>query len=460
MGLLSRLGDFAQLTAQAWQVTGQPDWRVRAQSNDTTLDGLLWGDQLWSVPSATGIAINQQTALNAAAVMACVTMIAEDVAKLPVALFRRLPDDSRARLNTKDHWLVPLLRRPNPWQNWMEFCEMLMCGLIMRGNGYAVIIRNGRGIPLMFVPINPDRVALWEAQDGELFYRVTPFGLHEMAMLKDQPFLIPFDDVLHIRGFSVNGLVGASRIALAREAIGLTLGQERKAASFLGQGSSPSGVLSTEQKLTDQTRDRAKEMWKALHTGLQNAGRTAILEAGLKWTPLTLTSTDLEFIASRQFQLQEIARIFRVPPHKIGELSRATNNNITQQSQEYVNDTISGYTTRWKRKFDDRFDLEEAGLFLDFDLSAILEGDLVARYNAHRVGIMSGFLSRNEARRKEGLNPKTGEEKGADALLEPANMSAMGSQSSGTGADDGGGSGTGGRPEDGTTKDYDYDGVA
>jgi HK97 family phage portal protein len=452
MGLLSRLGDFAQLTAQAWQVSGIPDWRTRSTSTDTTLDGLLWGDQLWTVPSVTGIGINQQTALNAAAVMACVTMIAEDVAKLPVGLFRLLPNGDRQRVKKGQHWLADLLRRPNDWQNWMEFCEMLMVGLLLRGNAYVIIIRNKAGTPIKFVPINPDRVALWEGQDGGLWYRVTPFGLHEMAELQGLPFLIPFDDVLHVRGFSVNGLVGASRIALAREAIGLTLGQERKAASFLGQGASPSGVLSTEQKLTKETRDVAKQMWKDLHSGLQNAGRTAIMEAGLKWTPLTLTSTDLEFIASRQFQLQEIARIWRVPPHKIGELSRATNNNITQQSQEYVNDTISGYTTRWKRKFDDKFDLDDDDLFIDFDLSAILEGDIVARYNAYRTGIMSGFLAPNEARKADGKNRKTGEETGPDALQQPANMSAMGSQSSGTGADDGGGTGTGGRPEDGTTK--------
>jgi HK97 family phage portal protein len=454
MGFLSRLGDFAQLAGHAWQISGSPDWRTRTQTNDTTLDGLLWGDQLRSVPSVTGIAINQQTALNAAAVMACVTMIAEDVAKLPVALFRRLDDGGRQRLKKKDHWLVPLLRKPNPWQNWMEFCEMLQCGLIMRGNGYAVIIRNARGIPTMLVPINPDRVSLWEGQDGGLWYRVTPFGLHEMAMLKDQPFLIPFDDVLHIRGFSVNGLMGASRIALAREAIGLTLGQERQAAQWLGNGARPSGILTTEQKLSDATIERAKTNWKNLHAGLQNSGKTAILEAGLKWTPLTMNSHDLEFIASRQFQLQEIARIFRVPPHKIGELSKGTNNNITQQSQEYVNDTISGYTTRWKRKFDEKFDLDEDDeLFLDFDLSAILEGDLVARYNVHRVGIMSGFLSRNEARRKEGFNPVPE----AEALWSPLNMADAGSQATGGGADDGGGAGTSGRPEDGTTKAYDYE---
>jgi HK97 family phage portal protein len=331
-----------------------------------------------------------------------------------------------------------LLAKPNPWQNWMEFCEMLNCGLIMRGNGYAPILRNGRGDPVMFIPINPDRVALWEAQDGELYYRVTPFGLHEMAMLKPFPFLIPYEDMLHIRGFSVNGLLGASRIALAREGIALALGQERQAAAMIGMGARPSGVLATDQKLTKDTIDRAKAAWKDLHAGLANVGRTAILEAGLKWTPLTLTAQDLEFIGARQFQLREIARIFRIPPHKIGELSRSTNNNITQQSQEYVNDTISGYTTRWKRKFDERFELDDDDLFMDFDLSLILEGDIVARYNAYRTGIMSGFLAPNEARKADGRDPKTGDETGPDALQQPANMSAMGSQSSGTGADGGG----------------------
>jgi HK97 family phage portal protein len=307
---------------------------------------------------------------------------------------------------------------------------------------YAVIIRNMRGIPMMLVPINPDRVALWESQDGSLWYRVTPFGLHEMAMLAGQPYLIPFDDVLHLRGFSINGLVGASRIALAREAIGLALGQERQAAQMMGFGARPSGTLSTDQKLTEEAIERAKQSWKDLHAGLQNAGRTAILEAGLKWTPLSLTSQDMEFIASRQFQIQEIARMFRVPPHKIGELSRSTNNNITQQSQEYVNDTISGYTTRWKRKFDDKFDLDDDDLFLDFDLAAILEGDLIARYNAHRIAVMSGWSSRNEVRVKEGLDPRPE----AEALWEPANMAMAGSQSTGT-------TGEGrGRPEDGELK--------
>ena len=196
-------------------------WRA-TRSTDTTADALLWGDQLWSVPSTAGVEINQQTALGAVCVMACVMMLTEDVAKLPVSLYRLRSDSSREQIT--DHPLALLLEEPNEWQDWLEFAEMVQVGLVLRGNGYAVIIRDWRGRPVKLVPINPDRVALWEAPTGELFYRVTPFGLHEMAELRDMPFLIPAADMFHLRGLSVNGLLGASRIAVARDAIGLTLG--------------------------------------------------------------------------------------------------------------------------------------------------------------------------------------------------------------------------------------------
>lgn len=402
-------------------------------------------DGFFGTQSATGININQYTALTSTAVMACVGMLSEDVAKLPVALYRRMPDGKRQKLKKKDHFLVALLRRPNSWQNWMEFCEQMQCALVLRNNAYAVIIRNGRGDPIMFVPVNPDWTAMWESPDGGLFYRVTPVGLHMTAMLRGQPYLIPADDVLHIKRLAINGLLGASCIALAHEAVALAIGQERQAAQLMGFGARPSGVLSTEQKLTETTAKRAIENWKNLHAGIANHGRTAILEAGLKWVPLTLTAQDMEFIESRKFQLQEIARMFRVPPHKIGELSKSTNNNIESQDQGYYNDTLSGYVLRWQNKFADHFDLDDDDLHLDFDLSVLLRANITARFNSHRTGIMSGFLTPNEARAVEGLDPKTGEEKGPDALQQPSNMSIMGSQSSGTGADGGG------RPEEGTT---------
>jgi HK97 family phage portal protein len=436
MGFLSRLGAFATSLPQTWRQT---------RSNDTTADALLWGDQLWSVPSSAGVNINQQTALGAAAVMACVQMLTEDVAKLPVSLFRFRKDGGREAVS--DNPLAELLEEPNEWQDWLEFSEMVQVGLVMRGNGYAVIIRDSRGRPCKLVPINPDRVALWEAPDGTLFYRVTPFGLHEMAELRDMPFLIPAADMFHLRGLSVNGLMGASRIAVARDAIGLAIGQERVAAQWIGVGAKPSGVLSTEQKLDKATVERLKTNWKELNSGIGNAGRAAIMEAGLKWTPLQLSSQEMEFIAGRQFQLLEIARMFRIPPHMIGELSKSAFSNIVQQSQEYVNYTISGYTRRWKLKLRKTFDLRSANddIHVHYDLSELTRADITARYNNYRVGIMSGWLTRQDARLDDGRNPI----EGLDEPWQPVNMATPGSDTSGTGSDDGGGSG---RPEDGTIK--------
>jgi HK97 family phage portal protein len=431
MGVISRLGAFTRAMPTIWRAT---------RSTDTTADALLWGDQLWSVPSTAGVEINQQTALGAVCVMACVMMLTEDVAKLPVSLYRLRSDSSREQIT--DHPLALLLEEPNEWQDWLEFAEMVQVGLVLRGNGYAVIIRDWRGRPVKLVPINPDRVALWETPTGELFYRVTPFGLHEMAELRDMPFLIPAADVFHLRGMSVNGLLGASRIAVARDAIGLTLAQERQAAQWIGAGSKPSGVLSTDQKLDGPTIERLKGRWKELNAGLQNAGKAAIFEAGLKWTPLSLSAQELEFIAARQFQVQEIARMFRIPPHMIGELSRSTNNNIVQQAQEYVNYTVSGYTRRWKAKLSKTFGLTKDGIHVAFDLTELVRADITARYNAYRVGIMSGFLKPNEARIDDGRDP----DPDGDKLLQPTNMADAGSQSTGTAPDDAG------RPEAGTVK--------
>jgi HK97 family phage portal protein len=412
------------------------------RSTDTTADALLWGDQLWSVASSAGVEINQQTSLGAASIMACVQMLTEDVAKLPVSLIRMRADGGTEPVTNLP--LAELLEQPNEWQDWLEFAEMVQVGLVLRGNGYAVIIRDGHGRPTKLVPINPDRVALWEAPTGELFYRITPFGLHEMAELRDMPYLIPFSEVFHLRGLSVNGLMGMSRIAVARDAIGLALGQERIAAQWIGLGSKPSGTLSTEQKLDKVTFERLKGNWKELNAGLANSGRTAILEAGLKWTPLQLSSQEMEFIAGRAFQLQEIARMFRIPPHMIGDLSRSTNNNIVQQSQEYVNYTISGYTRRWRSKMRMAFGLRTASddVQVHFDLSELTRADATARYNNYRINIMSGWMTRNEARIDDGRNPI----KGLDAPWQPVNVAAAGSDSSGTQPDGGG------RPEDDTVK--------
>lgn len=407
--------------------------------NSSTSD-LAWGSP-FSAQSVTGIDVNQLTALNATTVMAAVTMLCEDFAKLTPTIYRLNPDKSRSE--ARDHELYPLLYTPNDYQDYFQWAEMMQFSLVMRGNGYAVKIRNGRGAVIRLIPVNADWVALWEAPDGGLFYRVTPNGLHLRAELFGQPFLIPAEDMLHIKGFSMNGLLGASRIVLAKEAIALSLGYERQAAQYMNNGANQSGILTTEQQLDPTAAARMAADWKDKKGGLQNAGKIVVLEQGLKYQPTTLTAVDAQFIASRNLQIQEITRIFRIPAHMLGDLARSTNNNITQMAQEYINLTMSSYTQRWKWVLDVAFSLRKQGLFVDYDLTQLARADQTQRYNNYARGIMGGFLKPNEARIDDGRDP----DPEGDKLLEPSNMSDMGSQSSGAGADGGG------RPEHGSASE-------
>lgn len=408
---------------------------TETRSSDPNLESMLWGSSGFSAQSVTGIQVNQYTALNATAVMACVTMLAEDVAKLPWTVVRQ--DAGAEPKEATDHYLYDLLQEPNEWMNGLEFREMMQLGLIMRGNAYAPILRNQRGKPIKLIPVNPDWCQLWEAPSGDLFYRVTPSGLHMMAMLRDLPQMIPYEDMLHIRGFSSNGLLGAPRIGLAREAIALSLAQEQQAARWMGNGAKPSGMLTTDQKLGDDTKTRLKQDIKENWTGLQNSGKMIVGEQGLKFLPFSMTSADLEFIASRKYQVEEIARIFRIPLHMIGALDRATNNNIAQQAQEYVNYTLTGYTLRWAAKLSQSLGLRKDGVSIAFDYSALTMADMTTRVNNWRTMIMSMLGTPDEGRvdLSTAFRPMPPKGGAASELQFPQNMASAGSQSTGTAPD-------------------------
>lgn len=413
--------------------------------------GLGWG---FGVQSAAGVRITQQTAMACDAVMACVSLISEDMAKLPPRLMRRLPDGRRKAAT--DLPLYALLRQPNGWQTWQEFATMMMVGLLLRGNGYAVIVRDGRGRPLYLVPVNPDQVAMWLSPDGDIFYRVTRANLHEIAVLQHEPLLVPARDVFHLKGLSSGGLLGLSKISLNREAIGLALAQEQQSSRWMGQGARPSGALTTDKNLTEETAKRLKQSWLEMQSGIANSGQPAILEGGLKWQPLGLSGLDLEFIASRTFQLNSVARLWRVPPHMIGEMTKATNNSLTQLSQEYVNFTLSTYTTIWSQRMAMTFGFDE-DVMLGFDMTVLLKGDITARYQNYRVGAQ-GWLTVNEIRDAEGLDPVAD----GDVIYRPVNMAPLGSDifeannldpsQPGVGSEQGGDNPDAGRPPDKTPR--------
>lgn len=389
-----------------------------SRTTDSTGDALSWGgDYGWSVPTAAGVAVNQASAMQVSAVFACVTILSYDLAKLGASIYNG--KKRGARTKAKAHPIYPFFTSPAPWLTWFEFCGMLQMSLLLRGNGYAVILRDLRGAPKMLVPINPDRVALWEAPDGELFYMVTRAGLHQMAVLAKMPFLIHADDIFHLKALTANGLLGLSPISLEREAIGLAIAQEQLAARWAGNSAQPRGILTTDQRLTQESADRMHDEWKRLHGGLYNAGKTAVFEAGLTWQPLAMTSHDMEFLAARQFQLAEIARIFRVPLYMLGEEGKSSRGTaITQQAQEYLNYTLSTYIKMWETRIEFTFGLDPDGTFVEFDVDELVRGDIQIRYAANRIALGGApWMKPNEVRANEGMD----DVEGGDTLWRPAN---------------------------------------
>jgi HK97 family phage portal protein len=430
MGFWSRVADFASRRSGAAGDAG---------------DERLWGDYGDWGPSNAGVPVNMNSAMRHVAVMACVSILSEDVAKIPLGVFRKLPNGGKEP--AVDHPLHRLLRDPNDWQTAFEFKEMLQASLVLRGNGYAVAVRNGRGVPLYLVPIHPDRVGLFEAPSGEYFYAVTRNGLHEMAMLRDQPLLIPSEDMLHIRWMPMwNSLLGSSRLAMIRESVGLSIGLEQHQARFVGQGARTGGVLSTEQKFASkEVREQLREEWQRLQAGPRNSGATAILEQGLKWLPLGLTMVDSQFIESRNFQIRDIARAFDVPPYKLAIEGESEGPAMVQMGQQYLNGPISGYCGRWTAKLEKFFGLDGIDLFCDWDYGHFVKADLMSRYTAYRQGVGAPWMTPNEARRGEGLP----DDPNGNSILQPTNVAPLGwvptdASTSGHGSDQTGKPGKGG----------------
>jgi len=412
------------------------------KTDDTTIEA--WFREFGGgLESATGLAISTAGALNVSTVYACVSMRAKDFARCTPRL---LPQkEGRSVDPVSNHPVARIFKNPNTLQTWYEFAVMMHSAYLLRGNAYAAIIRNMRGDPVSLWPLNPDGVHLYEGQNGELFYSVMRAGLYQTWQLRGFETMIPEEDILHIRGLGLNALYGVSTINVARDAIGVALGLEQQAARFMRNGARPAGVLQTDKKLTKDTADRLRQQWTAMREGVHNAGRTAILEEGLKWEPMQLSSVDLEFIGQRKNQVEEIARYFGVPLHRLGVAGENSRIKLDDADQSYVNTTVMPDLDMWEQRFDKKFALGDGkpALEADFDERLLLRAAESTRMNNYRLGVLSGLMTPNEARRLEGLPPM----KGGDELMFPVNTAALGSDATGTSADGAG------RPEDGTLPD-------
>lgn len=393
----------------------------RQEKRSTTLTDPDGWRTIWGTESGAGVTVTPEAALTHAAVLAAVRLLAETVASLPIILYRRLPDGGKVRAT--DHPLYHLLHlKPNPRMAAFSLKEAMQASLALYGNGYALIDWGPDGRPAALWPLLPTMVTPeQDAETGNLQYRV---------QTRKGSKVLPADQVLHIPGFSFDGLVGKSPITLAREAIGLALAQDEHGAAFFARGARMSGILTYPGALSPEARERLRKGWEAMANGRDNAWRTAVLEDGMKFEALTIPNKDAEWLAARKFSVNEIARIFRVPPHLIGDLERATFSNIETQSLEFLTYSLRPWLTRWEESLTVQLltPAEQETYFVEFLTADLLRGDTKSRYEAYRMAREAGWLSVNEIRQAENLPPV----EGGDTYLQPLNMTLLGAAPEGT----------------------------
>lgn len=360
--------------------------------------------------STSGVSVGPTSAQRCAAVFACVQVLSQDIAKLPLILYKRLPDGGRER--GSDHPLYDLMATsPNERMNSFEFREMVEGHLLLRGNAYALIEHDVRGRVVALTPLAPDWVVVLRTPDGDMFYDVRLYG-------RGKPVRYPAEKILHLRERSEDGFLGKSRITQVRDAIGLAIAAEEHGARLFANGATPFGVLTSDQQVGEDGRRLVKAEFEDA-VGGEKKGSVVVMAAGYKYEPITITPEDAQFIDGRKFQIGEIARIFRVPPHKIGDLDKATFSNIEHQAIEYVTDSLMPICRRWEMALNRALLTREERktYYFEFLLDGLLRGDFKSRMDGYAVARMWGIMNANEIRGLENLNHYDG----GDRYLEPSN---------------------------------------
>ena len=372
--------------------------------------------------ATSGKAVTERSAMQMTAVYSCVRILAEAIAGLPLHLYRYTPDGSKVK--AVDHPLYLLLHdEPNPEMSSFVFRETLMTHLLLWGNAYAQIIHNGKGEVVALYPLMPNRMSVDRDKHGQLYYTYTRAS-DEAKTMTGTTVLLPPSDVLHIPGLGFDGLVGYSPIAMAKNAIGLAIATEEYGAKFFANGAAPSGVLEHPGTIKDPSRVR--EAWMSQFGGSANSGKVAVLEEGMKYTPISISPEQAQFLETRKFQINEIARIFRIPPHMVGDLEKSSFSNIEQQSLEFVKYTLDPWVIRWEQSIQRALlrPEEKKRYFAKFNVEGLLRGDYQSRMNGYAVARQNGWMSANDIRELENLD-RIPAEAGGDLYLVNGNMLPM-----------------------------------
>jgi HK97 family phage portal protein len=383
--------------------------RISASADDRSPYGDFWFKPV-SMRTATGMRISPDGAMQLTAVFSCVRVRAESFSILPLKVYRRDKTTGRRKL-VVDHWLYPLFRKPNPYQHGFEWRQMCQAHLDLRGNCYNLMQTDRRGNIVSLIPLHPDRVSVVPVNEFDYVYRYSQRDGTQKTYSRAE--------IWHLRTTSLDGYVGLSPVAAASTAISLGLAAQEYGARFFQNDTRSSGVITLPGSFKDKTqRETFRESFQAAQTGI-NRHKVPVLEYGMTYTELGATNKDSQFLEARGYTRSEIAGIYRVPPHMIGDLSRATFSNIEQQSLEFVNNCMSPTAELWEASM--KVDLlleDEADIEIEFDFARLLRGDQRARGAFYTAGINAGWLTRNEAREAEGREPIDG----LDEPLRPLNM--------------------------------------
>ncbi len=338
-------------------------------------------------------------ALTLSSVWCAVRLLSESVSSLPCGVYTKEANGDKVEaVNDRIYNLIKY--KPNNYQNKITFFEYVMMSICMTGNSYVQIVRDNSGNPVQLMPIDSSLVDVF-INEGELFYQVDGGGVLDSS------------DILHFKTITDDGIVGLSPIDQCAKAINWGLNVEEFGSTFFKNGAKPSSVLSTDRALSETAIQRLKNSFNSSYAKLSQSNSTIILEEGLSFKPISISPEQAQFLASRQFSIEEVARIFNVPPHMLKDLTKSSFNNIEMQSQEFVTYTLMPYITRIENEMNLKlFRTNELGYkFIEFNVNGLLRGDVKSRNEAYKTAITNGYMSINEVRQKENLNSIEGGDK-------------------------------------------------
>lgn len=375
-------------------ITRNKETRSSLKDPDDKIRSALGG-----APTLSGVSVSEDTAMQVATVYACVRILAESIAQLPLKIYRRTATGSE---EATEHPVFRLLKsEPNPFQTSFEWREMLQGQVAIRGNAYALIQRNSQFEPTALIPLNPARMRVLPLPYAN---SAIPSGVaYEYAGRLFQRF-----EILHLRGLSSDGFSGVSPVGLLRETMGLGAALQQATAALLGNGVRTSGVLEHPAELSDEAAKRLREQFDSLYAGAARSGRTVVLEEGMKWHQVGMTFEDAQVLESKKFSVEEICRIYRIPLHMVQSTEKSTSwgTGIEQMSLGFVQFTLAPWLSRWEQAMDSvllRED-EKADHYTKFDLRGLLRGDHKTRMEGYAIGLLNGIYSINEVRRFEDMN--------------------------------------------------------